>query len=270
MTHWGVDSSAFKVDVPLSTQRDPQRRTLYDFVTAQVQAPAFWGRYLKSGPNQLSQSEVGYLRARRCRIVPIFNVSRASLSGPGALNAGRADAQDAIVLAQQFGIPARVRIYADLERWRVDPAWFRGWCEGMFASQYAGMGGFCGNPQVPNLPTEGWAGRMDAGSATVAGGAFATLIGNLASGRPAGKPANMFVWSNRPLLGQPRTDLPPGRVIPNSFRAAPVGPLALLADTVIWQYHMNTHLGSGHAPGSHGIVDLDLATDRGYAEMWQP
>jgi hypothetical protein len=266
--YWGVDSSAYRANSELSRGRDSRARRLFEYVADEVQAPSFWGRYLTPGRNQLHPDERDYLGQRGCRILPIYNVPRASLAGATAEAAGRQAANDACTLARSFGIPSGVRIYADLERWRVDPAWFRGWCATMYASEYAGMGGVYGNPAVPNRATEGWGGRVDAGTSAASSDLWPEFIRNLAAGRRVSKPANLYIWSNRPLLGTPRTDLPASRVVPRSFDASRPVTLAPLADTVVWQYHMNTHLGSGHAAGSHGIVDLDLATERGYAEMW--
>ena len=240
----------------------PANATLYEYVRRRAaEAPAFWGRYLTSDPRYgLLRDEAEFLHAQGCRILLIYNGDgrgRHQITGAQAFANGQRAAERACELARGVGAAGGVRIYADLEGWRADAAWFRGWSQRMYASPYLGLGGAYGNASA----SWSWGpGAVDGVEDLGAG----SLLSDLAAGRIASrtKQSLFYLWTTRPHLSQDR-EPPAGRIIEERFLGR--GQAGFMLETVLWQYRTNVPLGSD-AP----IVDLDLATPRGFDEMWHP
>lgn len=288
--YFGVDSFSpanFQVRVPDAYRRpsDPQivREPLYDYVTRRAgQPPRFWGRYLNANMrSRLQAPEKDWLFRHsdgQCRIALVYNGIRGQPEGRAAGRPGGvAAAQEAIRLAGQLGVPAGVRIYLDLEGWPVRPELLEGWWDTMHASQYAGAGGIYGRgaevrvrprSYMPDLSrrihSSGWARRAPAAEDQNAQRHWAALVDNLAEGH-ASKPRTRYIWSNTPRRADLERDTPANaEIIPGGFGA--VGPVgSLLTETVIWQYRFGAFWAEGT---NRGMVDLDLALERGYRDMW--
>lgn len=288
--HWGVDSfnpADHMVRVPAAHRRAEEaaglRETLFDYVTRRAgREPAFWGRYLNNGlPSGLRPGEADFIFARsegRCRVALVYNGVRGEPAGAAAGRAGgEAASREAVTLAIAQGVPTYARIYLDLEGWRVAPEFLEGWWDGMSASPYAGAGGIYGRgaevrplprshmPDLSRRPhSSGWAARVPAAEDRAAARAFPGLIADLAAGRSP-RPQSRYIWSNIPRRIDQHGDTPAGtQIIPDSFGA--VGPAgAILSRTVLWQYRFGAFWAEG---SSRGLVDLDLALDVAYAEMW--
>ncbi len=292
MTHfWGVDSfspASHMVGVPAAHLRAGERaglrETLFDYVTRRAgRAPDFWGRYLNNGlRSALQPGEAAFIFAQgegRCRIALVYNGIRGEPAGAAAGRAGgEAAAREAVALAIAQGVPTYVRIYLDLEGWRVEPEFLEGWWDGMSASSYAGAGGIYGRgaevvprprshmPDLSRRPhSSGWAARVPAAEDRAAARAFPGLISDIAAGRST-RPQSRYIWSNIPRRFDQNRDTPAGtQIIPDSFGA--VGPVgAMLNRTVLWQYRFGAFWAEGT---TRGMVDLDLALEAGYAEMWR-
>lgn len=265
---WGVDSTGMRPHHPVhyvSATRGPmQEMTAYEFVSMRATEltgidtkPAFWGRYLNGASKDynLIAPEIDYLLSRGCRIVPIFLPGSHNRNG---FDAGSRAAEAAEGFARQIGVPDGVRIYADLENRAFDSEWFRGWCTRMFQSNYGGMGGVYGDTQ------HSWSWGAAAAAGVPDDPQSGTLISDLAAGRvTAGKSSLFYTWTTRPFLGHELTTGEP--LMPSEFRA--INPPAnFLMKTVLWQYRQNVKLGLHLHHGA--LVDLDLATEDGYADMW--
>jgi hypothetical protein len=287
--YWGVDSynpANHMVTVPAAFlrpgERAPIRETLYDYVSRRAgRAPAFWGRYLNRGlPNRLQPDEPAFLFARRCRLVLVYNGVRGAPGLAARRSLGEQAAAEAVQQASTYGLRGgNVRIYLDLEGWRASPAFLEGWSSVMHTSAFAGAGGFYGRgaevrplrgSYMPShdrpIHSGAWSGRIPAVEERAAARQFPGLIADLAAG-VAGKPNSIRIWSNTPRRVDRDRDTPPGtEIVPQAFGA--VGPVgAMLTDTVIWQYRFSAFWALG---GRRGTVDLDLATETGYHEMWGP
>lgn len=268
---WGVDSVTPANAEIRTPQRyvnagEPPRQKLFEYVTRRVRQPDFWGRYLneyRSGVTADEVSEIHRMSHGNCRVLPVYNGPHRTsieLNGPNAHRAGVNAAREALRLAGELDMPHGVRIYADLERWLVGAEWFRGWFETMYASPFPAVGGVYGNVQV-QWRLEGWRAGFDAALGAFADSTFDQLLGDLA-GRGRSKSTTAFIWSNRPYLTQPGAEPPQNMLVQTTFRPER-GPLNFVSDTVVWQYGPNVPLRFS-AP----LVDLNLSTDAGYAEMW--
>lgn len=269
---WGVDSynpANHEIRVPrrLRAEGDPERQTLYEFLRRRMgTAPGFWGRYLNTYAYGVTQGEVQFLHGHGCKVLLVYNGPRQPLTGPRCHDAGFEAARQACEIARRVGVPAGVRIYADLEGWVVDPNWLRGWFSGMWQSEYAGMGGLYGRgaeiPQggQPYHPRRVWA---TSASAAV-DEELDTITDQTATGQRTSKQAIPYVWSNMPRSGGDPPMTRSGQAegaIPSGFGA--VGPASPLIQTQVWQYRLNCPLGTDHP-----LVDMDMATDAGFADMW--
>jgi hypothetical protein len=230
---------------------------LYDYVVAWATAfnrrdtrPAFWGRYLNRGESGLLDEEPGFLHSKGCRLVPIYN--GPSVHRVTGYDNGRRAADAAAEAARTNHIPAGVRIYADLEGRNHDTEWFRGWCTSMYASPYPGFGGLYGD-----AATFGWGNRAARG----AGDPRATAEGDHSKG------SVLYLWTTKNHDYGDRALQPGTSLAPSNFLG--LGPLATFhVETLLWQYHLNLKLGIPLTGRLAGTIDMDLATDRAYKDMW--
>ena len=251
---------------------------------ANVEVPAFWGRYLNEGSHQrlgpltgAEAQDIFSMSGGRCRILPIYNGDwrrESMVTGPRARDNGRASAKQAILLASTMNprIPPTVRLYADLERWRVDSEWFLGWMEVMHRSEYPGIGGFYGNPLVWGSAMnngvreyEGWSRNLVATAEGFSQQRFGALIAGLARGPVAAAPASTVakIWSNRPYLNTGGQEMRPDRLFQRHFRPG-LTPVSTMVETVIWQYGANIPFGLGR----FATADMNVAKQTAYDEMW--
>jgi hypothetical protein len=250
---WGVDS--------WTASNHPVGGDFFFDIVARAtrRTPAFWGRYLNPHEYGLTSTEIDFLRNRQCKILLVYNgPARSPLVGRGAHEAGRNSAAAACNAARGLGITGRhVRLYADLEGWHTDADWFRGWCEVMAESDYAGLGGIYGNARA----AWSWPGSATAGAETAVDQRFSNLLADITAGR-ASKPLDLLFWSTRPCLAQNQHLPPPHRIVPPEFNPSPppVTPFRFTR-TVIWQYRMNVTGIAG------GLIDLDLCTEQGFEGM---
>ncbi len=223
-TFWGVDSAN-----PANARF--ANALLYDYVTQLAGGvPSFWGRYI-GGRYSLTPMEVSFLHSKGCRILVVYN---GTLNNPssiqGGIAEGTADAQKAVLAAQQLAIPTNVCIFADIETgWPVTADWCRGWAVAVQQSGY--RAGFYGNPLQSNAPN------------------FSVPYCSAYSSEPA--LANSLVFSSEPEPGCSTAG--------NAPAFAPSTPICNQTGTVVWQYAENCF---------NGQVDQDLAIDAGLAAMW--
>lgn len=111
------------------------------------------GRYLFAGATDaqgnvpqpvatpLTPDEAQAILAGGLAILPIDNgIGWGDTTGPNAYANGQRKAQQAVARAQAMSVPAGTYIAFDLEDWAVDPDFFRGYCQVMRQSPYAGSG----------------------------------------------------------------------------------------------------------------------------------
>ncbi|MDC3417902.1 glycoside hydrolase domain-containing protein [Aquibacillus salsiterrae] len=127
---WGVDSASYTTV------------NLLQCVTSNYGNPQVWGRYLgtKEGISAgLDQQEVELLQDNNIEILPIYNHVE-NLTG---YEKGVNEAESAISMAEDLGIPAGVAIFVDAEPiYPVDSAFIQGWYDTINASDYvAGLYG---------------------------------------------------------------------------------------------------------------------------------
>jgi len=208
-----------------------------------------------------------------------FTNNRVSVStATHPKNNGEFAARHAIQIARRLGVPSGVCIYADLERWRVSTSWIAGWVDTMYSSEYYGCGGLYWNTSVRHVRNN-WDQSVIHGVNTTnaSNSSFNRVISEAAAGSfPPSNNSRRFyanIWSNRPylnLVGQNRWRRSSGAArrndlmfVPASFR--PVRPpVDFFTSVGIWQYAANLPLGLGY-----GIVDYNLANDRGFSSMWR-
>jgi glycoside hydrolase-like protein len=243
-TKWGCDALEY----------DDRR---FDRVQAWMGAPPdFWGLYLWGYHREpLQRATVDAVRNKKCRILPIFNriVEHRFEHTPESIRGhenvlrqhGINAARQASARAREAGIPAdgKVRIYADLESQNVLLAWIEGWVEG-FAGQY--LPGLYGNHRY------GWGANL----------------GRNGLQRPAlvsGK-SGLRIWAAQPPVGGiPNRLQDPHTKMPFQIPHAAAGHIGNLP-TNVWQAWHSAHLDVPR----HGleVVDVDLATEQGFAEMF--
>ena len=315
---WGVDSfkpantvisrrSRLAVRPPqyaqLGQQLPENQTTIYDeveswFTAHRGEMPErwFWGRYLNPSGHAraatlLRADEIRFIFGRsngRCKIAPVYNgIDEGACEARDDLGYrnGYHAAQTACLLANRFGIPTNVRIYADIEGpWRVTSDWINGWWDAMYSAEYVGMGGIYGRgaelgrrpaeqtrralqKDLPRFramyPRRGLSSRI------------AEATGQYATRSPAllAKSADnlRYVWTN-----MPRASWQLSQNIPNQFLG--LGPYSG-ATTVIWQYGLelrrwrfswtrqNPTTGARETRSSY-LIDENLATEQGYHDMW--
>lgn len=286
MPIWGVDSYS-PAHLPA---RGTEGHTLYEHVCnylsrnrrlfGDIQAPQFWGRYLnQSRPTSaLTAVEKGFLHSHGCRILLVYNDTswdqhrdvdcrrevggrRVHLGLTGYQN-GATSAGNACQLARNLDAPDGTRLYADLEGWRVDAEWLDGWCTEVsdaalrLGRRYtAGIyGRVMGAAELAfsrrtfrRLP-DAWSGHVDQ---VIRG--RQEHEGRLVQRFRA--PAPIHIWSNMPRWGRRCEG------VPDSFQASST--LGGLTRSVVWQYGMA-------CPNVGGLIDMDVATDQGFEEMWRP
>jgi hypothetical protein len=123
---WGVDTYT------PANENWGGSKTLYDYLLEtinfdktnkempeQLRRPSFWGRYLMPSRNPLKKGgglttdEVVYLHGQNCKILPVYN---GNLPGSSqTFDQGRADADAAINIANNLGIPKNVCIYLNVD-----------------------------------------------------------------------------------------------------------------------------------------------------------
>jgi hypothetical protein len=287
MPIWGVDSYS-----PAHlTAEGSEGHSIYEFVCnylsrnrrlfGEIQAPQFWGRYLsQSRPrSSLTAVEKEFLHSRGCRIVLVYNDTswdqhhdvdcRRELGGgrhmPLGLTGyqnGAVSAANACRLANNLSVPDGTRLYADLEGWRVDADWLDGWCTEVpdaslrLGRRYvAGIyGRVLGTAELAvarrtyrRLP-DAWSGHVDQ---VIRG--RQEREGRLIQGVRLSSP--IHIWSNMPRWGRRCEG------VPESFQGSST--LGGQTRTVVWQYGMG-------CPNLAELVDMDLATQEGFDEMWRP
>jgi hypothetical protein len=229
-TFWGVDSA-------LPANGMVEKQTLFDFITQQCgQAPAFWGRYI-GGRFALTPAEAQFIHNKGCRILLVYNGTHNSpRSVQGGSAEGANDANKAIAAAQTLGVPDGVWIYADVESsWTPTSAWFQGWSDAMFNSQFGGAGGIYGNPNKTNAANF----NVPYCNAFISDPNMRGTDGDAA-----------YIFSSEPEPGCTTAAQAPA-FAPDM---PPCNP-----NTVIWQYAESCF---------GGRVDEDLANDAGFASMW--
>jgi len=123
-TVWGIDTASV-VD-----------REFFACVKEHFGFPAFVGRYLetKEGVSHgITREEAAFLHEQGVKILPIYN----HFTDATTYERGVAEAEQAIRLAGEAGIPEGVAIFADVEPdYPVDAEFLRGWTETMLDSPY--------------------------------------------------------------------------------------------------------------------------------------
>ena len=123
-TVWGIDTASLVDEALFACVRDS------------FGEPAYVGRYLetKEGVSYgIMPEEVELLHGQGIKILPIYN----HFTDATTYDRGAAEAQQAIEMAGELGIPEGVAIFADVEpTYPVDAEFLRGWTETMLASQY--------------------------------------------------------------------------------------------------------------------------------------
>jgi hypothetical protein len=245
---WGVNSWN-KVNTMIGTQ------TLYDWVAKKVGEPHFWGRYIGGITPPLDLAEANLLHTNGCKILLIYNKlteAMVSATGTAGFNAGKDAADDAIKRAQNpLKVPEEdtIWIYANIEGgWKVSSDWILGWWQKMYDSSYGGVGGLYCNP----VWTAHWKSNfVKAYCAAVA----STSIPNVTN--------LSYLYSQLD---------PNGRVAgcaadPSTLPFTPANPPCHPGGSVIWQYAINCYKGI-LPPLNQGIIDMDLANQRGINSMW--
>jgi len=119
---------------------------LWDIAVKELgRAPAFWGRYLTDGhvgATPLTQKEVEFLHARRCKIVLIYNAITKDSCQTG--DQAERHAYEATRLAKALGVPEGVTIFGDIEHgWAVTETFQERWEAEML------MNGYCPGLYLP-------------------------------------------------------------------------------------------------------------------------
>lgn len=121
---WGVDSASLTTNDLLSCVRN-------NFGTPEV-----WGRYLgdRDGVSAgLTAEEAELIHSNDIKILVIWN----HFTDATGFENGQTEAEEAIQLANDLGIPDGVAIFADIEpSFPVDSEFIRGWYEGINASGF--------------------------------------------------------------------------------------------------------------------------------------
>lgn len=241
-TRWGCDFSE-NVSAPLfhAVQSWAGRR------------PDFWGLYLWDRHMQFDpgiRDMIPMLRSSSpgCRVLPIMNrvVDRrwsGSVQGPGeAHGRGVSAARKAKELALNAGIPPYrgIRIFVDLECENVSADWMRGWTEELLA-----VGQFL--PGIYGNHRGHWAHN---------------LFDNTARSQPAWL-SKLRIWASHPCFGSAphMRDANSSSGLPFNLPGAQAGRVREL-QTTVWQAWEAIHVSPHH------VVDVDVATEGGYAEMF--
>lgn len=265
------------------------------------------GEVERDDSSALTPDEVQFLHRQECRIGVIYNGGRGrDVLGEQLVNGrrgGNRAATHADALCRQLRVPASVCVYLDAEDWDGDVEWFRAWYQelarrGRRVGIYGRPVRMVENPAHParryGLPLERLHSRYVADRARAAieaqtdaegaaprrvvigdrwGAELTEAMTRILGSRPAtpspqrSPAASPFlVWSNEPrrVIEHEATDRALDATdIPTEFVPARP-PAASGVRTVVWQYIENGLF----VRGNHGAVDMNLATETGYASMW--
>jgi hypothetical protein len=233
---WGVDSVA-PAHLPV---QGSGKATFYEYLVAKNLKPQFFGRYLVGSKEQiLTAGEAQYLLSNKCRILPIYREAiptEKSTALDGATAAGRA-----ITAATALGMPNGVYIYADIEPlWKPSVDYIIGWCTAMSLSKFGGCGGFyCNNWSLSDFMRS-----------------YKTAFNKMDVPM---KESKINLWCQYPPKGCSQAAA--------SFDFAPARPLFHLSGPVVWQYAINC-LKQNIGGNMIGLIDMNLATQRGFDGMW--
>lgn len=301
---WGVDSV---MRVNRQVRYRGAQSTLFEHVTNLAgEPPRFWGRFFGSDGTQVRPDEIRYLHQRNCRVLLVYNGVRNARRINQAANTpaanrtayghGKRAARFAIRRVEAFAqhdlaVPSSVRIYADLEDYRVHPNWLLGWFDTMQISRFAGAGGLYGRPYrlmerpeledigIPRLGTrvaaEHRRARYDPNDPAFEQQVDDHLGPSLAPGSGPHRRAELealmlgdratatgrsrYMWVNEPRRpGEPGPD---EDIFPPTFSPARIGGGC---QAVIWQYRANCFVPDGSQYG----VDLNYAAQTAFDEMW--
>lgn len=129
---WGIDSA------------ENVTEDLFQCVLRNFGYPEFWGRYLvrvQGISEGLTRQEISFFRSRGVKILPIYNAFQESRG----YRQGIAAANNAVVHAQELGVPGGVPIFANVEQFfQIDDEWIQGWTEAIVKSGY--RSGFYNDP----------------------------------------------------------------------------------------------------------------------------
>lgn len=121
---WGIDSASETTSEFIACVRE------------NFGEPVIFGRYLgdKQGvSNGLTEEQVQLIQEQGSYILPIYN----QFENATGFDNGISEAEEAIQLAQEIGIPEGVAIFANIEpEYPVDSAFISGWFEAISASPY--------------------------------------------------------------------------------------------------------------------------------------
>jgi hypothetical protein len=203
--------------------------------------PDFWGRYL--GRHQITTAEAEYIFEQsngRCRILLAYN-NVGPVGVAGNRQAGLDAARDAVAQATALNVPRGTFIYCDIEgKYNPSVDFIQGWWEGMRDSTYGGRGGIYCKTTAPNFVNP-----------------YLTAVRadnpNLWPDFPFWA---RYLWTTRPQV--------PHQHKPGAYSTfAPIEPSdrqgGLSGVTVIHQYALD----------KYGMVDFDVANQKGYDSMWR-
>jgi hypothetical protein len=279
MLYWGVDSSYHRITEEFFAEVAGWGRSLPGMAqrirSGQIfyRVPAFWGRYLNGGRNSSTEfdpSEKSILARHGCKFLVVYNGRRgiarreggkylslghSRQDGVAAANAAAVQARDKIRVGMTWGH----RIYADLENWRVNPAWLVGWWERLREHGY--LAGFYGNPMAWHFVAAEDRGRFRGWRPTTYNRHFRRGIESELERTGEGAEFlfgpganNIHIWSSQAVTNAPQAmDEPPVAFAPRTRPG--------LGQSVVWQYKLGTYGGK---------LDLNLATEAGYQGMWAP
>ena len=257
--HWGVDTAA---PANAAVLHDGVPITLFDLINLRLGMPEFWGRYLFGsaglGVTALNKTEAQFIfdsSNGACRILLIDNIA-ASRFNQG-FEIGKQDAQVALGRCAALSVPKGVMVYADIEpQFQCSSGWIRGWWEVMLAAGRGRGGLYCDPTQIPfNRP------HRAALKATLD-----ILSAALNPDQPFFPPdppfAARLIWTQRPIRFF-KKPVDPSNFKPDAY--TPTEPTYQLGMTAIWQYAGNCPV----VPGSHQVIDMNLANELGLASMWK-
>jgi len=235
--YWGVDS-LLPIKMKISGAK-----TLWEVVKEKTGAsPSFWGRYIgkHNGDNALTKDEAAYVgkASPSTRLLLVYN----NVHPGGNKATGQADAQAAILAANDLGVSDGVVIYANVEPkdGKVAADWMVGWWTTMSASKFGGRGGIYGNTSSTY-----WSSFL--------GPAYEAAIKMMPA--PGRDPA---LWAQHPFRDPKAGDAIDFPYMPDSL-------LAQVGDPVVWQYAINLYKPKG---SDNGLIDMDLANQSGMDGMW--
>lgn len=121
---WGIDTASKITDSFLQCVKDNYGK------------PAFAGRYLETKPGYsygLTKEEIAFLHKHEVKVLTIYN----QFHNAEGYEHGKAEANQAIKLANQLGIPAGVAIFADVEpTYSINDGFLKGWILTINHSKY--------------------------------------------------------------------------------------------------------------------------------------